>query len=53
MGIIFMQWQPHFAIIYLTKYLLASWKLDDMVGELNAYDLLGKYFFYVGDVKRA
>jgi len=32
---------------------MSSWKLDDKMSELTAYDLLGKYFFYIGDIQRA
>jgi hypothetical protein len=53
LGVLYMSFKPKLSILYLSKYLLSAWKLDDRMGELTAYDLLGKYFFYLGDLKSA
>jgi hypothetical protein len=39
--------------LYTTKYLLSSWKLNDNLGELASYEMLGKYYYYNGDIKKS
>jgi hypothetical protein len=39
---------PKLSQLYFTKYLMAAWKLREKNDELLAYELLGKYYFYVG-----
>jgi hypothetical protein len=45
--------RPSLAQLYLTKFLLSCWKLKDKNSELHAYELLGKYYFYCGDMENA
>lgn len=40
--------RPKLSQLYFTKYLMSAWKLNEINHELYAYDLLGKYYFYVG-----
>lgn len=53
LGQAFLNVRANLALLYLTKYLMSAWKLDDGSCELQAYDLLGKYYFYVGDAQKA
>lgn len=32
---------------------MSAWKLNEKNHELYAYDLLGKYYFYVGQIEKA
>lgn len=38
---------------YLSKFLQMAWKLDSLEHELKSYELMGKYYFYVGDAQKA
>ncbi|CAK69609.1 unnamed protein product (macronuclear) [Paramecium tetraurelia] len=44
---------PKLSQLYFTKYLMAAWKLKQKNDELLAYELLGKYYFYVGQIEKA
>ena len=39
--------------MYLTKYLVSAWKLNLPSQELKAYELLGKFYFYAGNIEKA
>lgn len=41
------------AKIYITKYLMCSWKQNCKNDELKAYDLLGRYYYYEGNIQSA
>lgn len=41
------------AIKYILKFLRSAWYLNDSDMELKAYDLIGKYYFYEGDLEKA
>ncbi|CAD8190450.1 unnamed protein product [Paramecium octaurelia] len=45
--------RPKLSQLYFTKYLMSAWKLNEKNHELYAYDLLGKYYFYVGQIEKA
>ena len=53
LGTTFLKLKPKLGLLYLTKYLIGAWKLRENYSELKAYDLLGKYYFYQGDMKTA
>ncbi|CAD8120735.1 unnamed protein product [Paramecium sonneborni] len=44
---------PKLSQLYFTKYLMSAWKLKQKNDELLAYELLGKYYFYVGQIEKA
>ncbi|CAD8181033.1 unnamed protein product [Paramecium pentaurelia] len=41
------------AKIYITKYLMCSWKLGQVNSEFKGYEQLGKYYYYEGNIKMA
>ncbi|CAD8096253.1 unnamed protein product [Paramecium sonneborni] len=41
------------AKIYITKYLMCSWKLGLVNSEFKGYEQLGKYYYYEGNIKMA
>ena len=43
-----MRIKPKLSQLYLTKYLMAAWNLNMINDELEAYDLLGKHYYYTG-----
>jgi hypothetical protein len=53
LGMGFLKLRPRLALLYLTKYLLSAWKLENRHCEYKAYDLLGKYYYYMGDTVQA
>jgi hypothetical protein len=53
LGKVLMGVKPKLSHLYLTKYLIASWKLGEQFSELEAYELIGKYYFYNGDLRQA
>lgn len=53
LGTIYLKIRPELALLYLTKYLISSWKINEVYSELKAYDLLGQYYFYKGDLETA
>lgn len=48
-----MNHRPQICKIYLTKFLQMTWKLSCTEHELKAYEMMGKYYFYVGDGLKA
>lgn len=48
-----MRIKPKLSQLYLTKYLMAAWNLNMINDELEAYDLLGKHYFYTGQLVKA
>jgi hypothetical protein len=53
LGELFIDIDSSLAKLYLTKFLVSAWKLNNRTRELVAYELLGKYYFYNGDMERA
>jgi len=53
LGELFINIDNSLAKLYLTKFLISSWKLNDQSRELLAYELLGKFYFYCGDMEKA
>lgn len=45
--------KSHQAQVYITKYLICSWKLGLTNDELKAYEFLGKFYYYEGELERA
>lgn len=41
------------AIKYILKFLRASWYIGNNDMELKAYDLIGKYYYYEGNLEKA
>lgn len=41
------------ALIYGAKYLHMSWICNSTNNELNAYEMLGRIYFYQGDTKKS
>ncbi|CAD8200896.1 unnamed protein product [Paramecium octaurelia] len=41
------------AKIYITKYLMCSWKLKLVNSEFKGYEQLGKYYYYEGNIRMA
>ncbi|KAM3147216.1 hypothetical protein pb186bvf_000932 [Paramecium bursaria] len=48
-----MRIKPKLSQLYLTKYLMAAWNLNMINDELEAYDLLGKHYYYTGQLVKA
>jgi len=49
----FLALRSQMAKLYITKYLMCSWKLSEKNHELRAYELLGKFYFYEGSLELA
>lgn len=32
---------------------MCAWKTNNIESEIQAYDLMGKYYYYLGDINRA
>ena len=45
--------KPTLSKSYLTKFLQMAWKLESKEHELRSYELMGKYYFYIGDTQKA
>ncbi|TNV74397.1 hypothetical protein FGO68_gene3937 [Halteria grandinella] len=41
------------AKIYITKYLMCSWKLNKPNDELKGYEQMGKFYYYEGNIEKA
>lgn len=53
LGLCFFKLRNKQAKIYLTKYLMCSWKLNNKNHELKAYEYLGKFYFQEGNIEKA
>jgi hypothetical protein len=45
--------KPAYCKTYLMKFLQMAWKLESSEHELRSYELMGKYYFYIGDTDKA
>jgi hypothetical protein len=43
--------KPSLALLYFTKFLTCAWKLNLEELEIEAYDYIGKYYFYMGEIR--